>query len=88
MLNAFVFRNYDKSAIKLLLKDIGRNTFEKACEQRQIPVPMNMKGFYLESKKDCTFLMCKFPLATITYMKIDGYNLPLKGWGLMNVRHL
>ncbi len=85
MRNAFVFRNYHKTAIKLLLKEIGRYTFEKECEQRQNPVPLNMKGFYLENNKDCTFLIYKFPLATITYMKVDGYDLPKKGWELVNV---
>ena len=85
MRKAFVFRNYDKTAIKLLLKEIGRYTFEKACEQRQIPVPLNMKGFYLEHNVDCTFLIYKFPLTSVTYMKVDSYDLPLKGWELVKL---
>lgn len=78
-----IYRNYDLKAIKILLKEIGRYRYEIALEQMKIQQPpLGMKGFYLETNMECTFLKYRYPIGvTITIMKVDEFEqIPETGW--------
>ncbi len=79
----FIFRNFDKKAIKHLLKEIGRYRYDMALEQMKIQQPpISMDGFYLEANPACIFLCYKYPSRITTkIMKVDGFaGVPSSGW--------
>ena len=82
----FVFVYKDHDVIKQLLQEIGQYDYESNLERMQMAdnKPISMKGFYLECNLHCTFLCYKYPSRYILrIMKVDRYNLPLKGWEMV-----
>lgn len=76
-----VFRNYDRYALKNLLKEIGEHNLRMECERKFLSFPKRLAFFYLEHNDDCTFLIYKYPQKGVAkLMKIDRWELPEKGW--------
>mgnify|MGYP000530697681 CR=1 len=80
-----VFRNYDKVAIRLLLKDIGSERYKAALADQKIDQPpLEMKGFFVEydTLNQAVSLYYKYPSRTILFiMSVLGYwSVPQNGW--------
>ncbi|MFD2589086.1 hypothetical protein ACFSQJ_19330 [Croceitalea marina] len=82
-----LFRNYDKEAIKVLMKEIGAYRYERALENMKMSdqKPISMSGFYLESNEHCIFLCHRYPSGyVLKLMKVDGFmQIPKEGWKLI-----
>lgn len=82
-----VFRNYDKVAIKQLLKEIGPERYQAALDDENITQkPLNMNGFFVEYLVDTKEinLYYKYPSRIEVYiMSVLGYwAVPNEGWEL------
>ncbi|WP_421805773.1 hypothetical protein [Flagellimonas sp.] len=87
-MKSIVFRNRDKKAIKILMREIGAYRYETALEQMKVEQrPLSMEGFYLEANDDCIFLCHRYPSGYILkLMKVEYYAmLPRDGWELIKV---
>ncbi len=77
-----VFRNYDLTAIRQLLKEIGKERYECALKDENIvQKPLSMDGFFVEFEVDTKEinLYYKYP------SKITLYIMPVLGfWGVPN----
>ncbi|TDT46918.1 hypothetical protein CLV90_0982 [Maribacter spongiicola] len=86
-MSEIVFRNYDITAIKKLLKEIGKERYEAALLNRSITQkPLVMKGFFVEfevNTKDVN-LYYRYPSRiTLFIMPVLGYwAVPTFGWEL------
>lgn len=82
-----LFRNNDRKAIRVLMKEIGAYRYERALENMKITEqkPMSMSGFYLESNEHCIFLCHRYPSGYILkLMKVDEFEqIPKEGWKLV-----
>lgn len=81
-----LFRNHDKKAIKVLLKEIGAYRYEQALENMKVgQKPISMSGFYLESNEHCIILCHRYPSGYILkLMKVDLFEqIPKEGWILI-----
>lgn len=80
MSNIIVFRNYDLSSIRQLLKEIGKERYECALKDQGIEQkPLGMDGFFVEFEVDTKEinLYYKYP------SKITLYIMPVLGfWGV------
>ncbi|KKM95099.1 hypothetical protein LCGC14_1191610 [marine sediment metagenome] len=48
-MSELVFRNYDKKAVRALLKEIGKDRYECALkDQNFLGNPLSMDGFFVE----------------------------------------
>jgi len=80
------YRNSDKKAIKILMREIGAYRYEIALEQMKVEQrPISMEGFYLEANNDCIFLCHRYPSGYILkLMKVEQFEmLPRDGWELI-----
>ena len=82
-----VFRNFDMSSIKQLLKEIGKERYEAAlADNNIIQKPLSMNGFFVEYELDTQDinLYYKYPSRVILFiMPVLGYwGVPIDGWEL------
>lgn len=76
-----VFRNYDRYAIKHLLKEIGEHRLRTECENKHLSFPKRLALFYIEAGDSNTMLKYTYPQkGTWGLMVIDRYDLPDSGW--------
>ncbi len=80
-----VFRNYDKKAIRTLLKEMGKERYECAIKDADLPGnPLSMDGFYIEfhPKKMDFVLYYTFPVGvTFKLLVVNGFwAIPDNGW--------
>ena len=76
-----VFRNYDRYAIKHLLKEIGEHRLRTECENKHLGFPKRLALFYIEAGDSNTMLKYNYPQKGVWgLMVIDRYDLPDSGW--------
>ena len=79
-----VFRNSNKKAIKLLLKEVGRERYECALKDAGLSSmkPLTMHGFYLEwDNYDINLWYCYPSGKTFNLMSALGFwAVPRDGW--------
>lgn len=76
-----LFRNYDRTAVKHLLKEIGENVLRRECDNRHLSFPKRLAQFYLEENGECAVLKYDYPnTGASVLMKLHEYDLPEKGW--------
>ncbi|MBU2902995.1 hypothetical protein [Maribacter dokdonensis] len=81
-----VFRNYNITSIKALLKEVGKERYE--CALKDIGLlnqkPISMSGFFIEYETDThdIYLYYKYPSRVIfRIMPVLGFwNLPHEHW--------
>ncbi len=84
-MSKIVFRNYDKKAIKDLLREIGKERFECALEDAGIKEkPLSMEGFFVEFETDALDinLYYRYPSRTTFFlMPVLGFwRVPKNLW--------
>lgn len=80
-----MFRNYDKIAVRQLLKEVGKERYECALKDQGIEQkPLGMDGFFVEFEVDTKDinLYYKYPSkVTLFIMPVLGYwGIPSKNW--------
>lgn len=76
-----VFRNYDRYAIKHLLKEIGEHRLRTVGENKHLSFRKRLALFYLEAGGSNSMLKYKYPQkGALGLMVIDRYDLPDSGW--------
>jgi hypothetical protein len=79
-----VFRNYDKKAIKSLLKEIGKTRFEVALEDAGMTKPLSMDGFFVEYETETQDfnLYYEYPSKTVFYLLpvLGFWSVPTDNW--------
>lgn len=81
-----VFRNYNITSIKALLKEIGKERYECALKDNGLfeNKPISMYGFFVEYETDTqdVNLYYKYPSRVVCYiMPVLGYwNVPYDFW--------
>ena len=62
-----IFRNYNKKATRLLLKEIGKERYENALKDVGLSEmkPMSLEGFYVEWNDNEVLLYHRYPSGTI-----------------------
>lgn len=81
-----VYRNQDKYVLTRLLKEIGEHTLRKHCTLIRVPFPKRLRLFFLESNDECTFLKYNYQQGPRVVMKVDGYELPERGWERIKIQ--
>ena len=87
-MSKIVFRNYNKVAIKQLLKEIGQERYLAALEDAKISQkPLSMNGFFVEYEVDAkdVNLYFKYPSRIeVLIMSVLGYwAVPQDSWELL-----
>jgi hypothetical protein len=80
-----VFRNYDKKAIRSLLKEIGKERYECALKDAGIETrPLSLEGFYVEYETDTQDinLYYKYPSRIVFLLLpvLGFWAVPNEGW--------
>ncbi|WP_276166477.1 hypothetical protein [Zobellia alginiliquefaciens] len=81
-----VFRNHDISAIKVLLKEIGKERYECALSDAGLSTnkPLSMHGFFVEYETDTSniYLYYRYPSrAVFKIMSVLGFwSVPTEQW--------
>lgn len=89
-MSKLVFRNYNKKAIKNLMREMGKERFECALKDSGMPnKPDSMEGFYLEFRvpEQDHYLIYMYPSeTTFELMVVNGFwAIPQEGWELKRV---
>jgi len=80
-MKSVVFRNYDRYAIKHLLKEIGEHRLRVECDNKKLNFPRRLALFYIEARDCNTMLFYKYPQnGSWGIIVIDRYDLPDSGW--------
>ncbi len=85
-MSKLVFRNYDKTQLKLLLAEIGGERYQCALKDAGMEndKPMSMEGFYVEFEPDTLDfkLYYRYPSrTTFLIMSVLGYwRIPQTNW--------
>ena len=86
-MSKIVFKNQDKKAIKLLLREIGKERYEIALKDADVldMKPITMSGFYVVWDDKDVHLYYRYPSGTEVFiMDVLGFwNVPKKGWELI-----
>lgn len=89
-MSKLIFRNQDKKAIRLLLKEIGKERYECALSDADLPGdPLSMEGFYIEfHPKEMDFILYYMFPAGVSFriMEVNGYwAIPDHGWFVKSI---
>lgn len=84
-MSKIVFRNYDKKAIKNILKEMGKERYECALKDAGfLDKPLSMEGFFIEHEPDTgnEELYFLFPMCKPKHlMSVLGFwAVPDEGW--------
>jgi len=79
-----VFRNHDKKAIRLLLKEIGKERYEVALMDAGLAEmkPLGLTEFYIEWNNQDVHLYHRYPSGTIFFIVdvLGFWAVPNDGW--------
>ncbi|MFT5737343.1 MAG: hypothetical protein ACJAU2_001840 [Maribacter sp.] len=86
-MSEIIFRNYDLTAIRQLLKEVGKERYECALKDQGIEQkPLGMNGFFVEFEVDTKDinLYYKYPSkVTLFIMPVLGFwGVPIDEWVL------
>jgi hypothetical protein len=83
-MSKIAFRNYDKQAIKALLKEMGKDRYE--CALRDVGLsdmkPMGLTGFFIEWNDMEVRLYHRYPSGTELFIVdvLGFWAVPNEGW--------
>ncbi|MBM1106047.1 hypothetical protein JQC67_07860 [Aurantibacter crassamenti] len=89
-MSKIIFRNYDKNAVRQLLKEVGKERYDCALKDAGITQkPLTLEGFYFEYEMNTDNielnLYYRYPSRiTILIMPVLGYwAVPDGGWEIL-----